>query len=133
MLPDTEFYGHYVNKFTYPGWFCFVLWVIFFFSFIAFFEESIISYHNVSEPDRSSMMLTKSNEALKNINEQYFDDNLVKKDIDEIIKEERTTFSYIAVAFTILTLTLFLLRVNNYITLDDHGMRIRPNTLNSTI
>ena len=111
LLPDSEFLGNSLNVYTYPGWFCLALWTIYVISFLVLFDDSVISYSKTCEPDKSTVSI-RSEDTLRNINAQYYDDNLVRKDIEELIKEESTTFSYIAVAFTILTLVLFLLRVN---------------------
>jgi MFS family permease len=110
MLPDTMILQYNVNIYTYPGWFCLFLWILFFLCFLVMFHEDIIQYTKLNVSERIAK--SKSEDALRKLNLQYYDDNLVKKDIEDMIKEESTTFSYIAVAFTILTLVLVLLRVS---------------------
>ena len=110
-LPEFKISFLDVNQFTYPGWVCLIFWSLYTLVFLSFFDDEMISYSYFTNKDDNTSIASHSSLVLKKINEEYYNNDLVKKDIEDLIEKEQTTFSYINIAFTILSFLLFTTRV----------------------
>jgi MFS family permease len=123
------------NNMTNPGWFCLVLWLIFtLFILFAFKDpdegeattsssspiqsqtqsmrtDSLINSNNgpVIKLEESKNAVNPGSNALTSANT-----NMFEHDIQEIIHEQESTYSYMNIAFTILILVLLVIRVRKF-------------------
>jgi hypothetical protein len=125
-LPEVSYKKLSFNAFTSPGWLLLTLWVAFTGLFFFLFEEhpNIKSdanevYDDFEKIESVSAGFKSDSESkqrclkgLKKMNATFNNMNLVEKEIEEIIKEEEEKFSYLSIAFTILSLILFSIRVS---------------------
>jgi len=110
-----------VNIFTNPAIFCIILWIIFSIFFIFLFEEvqNQKNSYKISDADiiNSLLLSNKECDSLKHyeeickINDNYTPINMVYKDIQILIREEETTFSYTSVSLKLLGFILFIIKV----------------------
>ena len=114
-----------INIFTNPGLFCTLSWGIFAIIFIFLFEEvqNQKNSYKMSDADLINNLLLNNKECdsfkhyeeICKINDNYTPINMVYKDIQILIKEEETTFSYLSVALKLLGIILFTIKVRiNY-------------------
>jgi hypothetical protein len=145
QIPDKNYFDFRFNKFTYPGWFCAIIWIIYgIFLSINFLDklkinefsdieiENNIAKENIineleidknKDKDKGKFKekidyfnldnelntnINKSNEDIKNFS---FSSNLIEYDINNLIREQDESFSYMSISFVILILILFLIRV----------------------
>lgn len=122
IVQDFSLKGVNFNVYTNPGWFCLTLWIIFYAVFLILFEETVNhkNLYKKSDADLSNgHLLFKEIEAVKHteeiskINENFTTVNLVSKDIQMLMNEEEKKFSYISIAFYLLSSILFLIRVRS--------------------
>jgi len=139
-LPDYEKWIFKFNKFTNPGWFFSIVWLIFG-TYIsgAFIDNLDIKLAEDEEKNSKEIDKTdhisytndiKSNENLShlaynnkiNINSRAVNNNDVEKstnvssnlieyDIQNLIREQENTFSYMSISFLLLVIILLLIRV----------------------
>ena len=105
-------FGFELNFYTYPGYFCLVIWVLFFFVILLLFKDD--KPIQISAPHLDTI-ITKPNLArLETISEASKEDstNLVNKEIKELLEDENKAFSYSSVSFMILIAALLVSRVN---------------------
>ncbi len=128
-LPEVSYFNLNFNAYTYPGWVLLFMWIVFTIIFFNLFEEhpSIKSdlnefcddYERMEKMESLSIGVRSSYESkvkcikgIKKMNSGFNNINLVEKEIESILKEEEEKFSYLSIAFTILSLILFSLRVS---------------------
>lgn len=111
------------NPYTNPGWICMALWVIFSFILLSLFDDNAIKYHGSISADienrtppaggtfESREKVEKCVKEIKKLNQNFTNVNLVEKDIESLIKEEEETFSYLSIAFTLLSVILITSRM----------------------
>lgn len=126
QIPEFSFKKVEFNFYTNPGWLSFILWIVFAFILFYQFNDHInMNYiNNLSNnnPDEEiyrtrgeSLSLEKSekiNNEILNMNRSYTSLDLLEKEIDQIIKEEEGTFSYLSKMFYLLSSILFTTRVS---------------------
>ncbi len=120
LIPEFSINNIYLDAYTYPGWFCFFIWIFFSFILVTSFDDHVekkINYLNDYEKVDSSpkKMSIDSKEKfateLRKMNTSFNTSNLVEKDVQNIILEESQNFSYLSISFSILSLVLFTIRV----------------------
>jgi hypothetical protein len=111
-FPQQSFGAVSLNTHTYPGWFFFVIWIVFFFTIITFFSDEVLTKVIVS--DQADTEIPKpSNGKLEVIYEEKEGESvsLVNKEIKELIENQKNAFSYMSVSFMVLIAVLFVARV----------------------
>jgi hypothetical protein len=123
-IPEFSINNINFDAYTYPGWFCFIIWIMFSFVLFTSFEDHVekkIKYLNdfekVDSPPKKLSLDSKEKYAaeLRKINTTYHTTNLVEKDVQNIIMEESQNFSYLSISFSILSLVLFSIRVKYFL------------------
>lgn len=127
--------------YTNPCWFCLVIWIKFFFVILHFFKES--AYKQVNEyskiennfvakedylykPQNQMVMsdsnnkLTSKETSVKLSSTETESEDMVKREIQELLNEEEKTFSFLGTAFLILVFVLLIIRVMHPLKLDEY-------------
>lgn len=129
------------NQFTYPGWFFAVVWLLFgIFISGAFIDNLDIKLaedeeKNSKEIDKTDhISYTEDNKSYENLNSSLNNNNnnnnnpksinnndiekstsvssnLIEYDIQNLIREQENTFSYMSISFLLLVIILLLIRV----------------------
>lgn len=135
-FPDNENWILKFNKFTNPGWFCAVIWLIFGIYISGAFIDNLDiriaedEKKNSNEIDKADQILNQENYISKeNINSEAVNanlksnnnnenekstsvsSNLIEYDIQNLIREQENTFSYMSISFLLLVIILLLIRV----------------------
>ncbi len=123
MPKGASYYSLNFNSFTNPGWFCAGLWIVFLLFVVLFFNDpdkidntntntdSSAKGTSDSFTDKKEGCITSTNTTTKKILSNVND---IEHDIQEIIHEEESTYSYMNIAFSILIFILLVLRVSTY-------------------
>lgn len=133
---EYVFFEMRFNNMTNPGWFCLILWLVFtLFILFAFKDpqhsESTTSSNSLIESQTHSLKNDSRNnsnsghviklEENKNLSNAIISNgmtspntNMFEHDIQEIIHEQESTYSYMNIAFTILILVLLVIRVRKF-------------------
>lgn len=137
QIPDDVFYKIRFNQYTYPGWFCAIIWIIYgIFLVIHFidnldikekiekekenekekekeYENDIVKGIDKIDEKESSNYFENNNKTIEDVKNSSFTSNLIEYDIRNLIREQETTFSYMSISFVILVAILFIIRVIN--------------------
>ena len=118
--------------YTNPCWFCMVLWIFFFFVILSGFSECAYKFdakniNHISETQAkdeysykppNQIVVNQSNSEFKSkeenskiISTEAESDDMVKKEIQELINDEDKAFSYMGTSFLILLFILLVIRV----------------------
>lgn len=109
FFPDEyTFFSLRFNNLTNPGWLCMAIWAVFIFIVSSSFKDPEILEKKSAEASQQSNS-TQSITEKKSMDSSK--DSEIEKDINNIIHEEETSYSYMSIAFTILVCILLVIRV----------------------
>ncbi len=134
QFPNYEYSFLKFNQYTNPGWFCTLIWLFFGIYISGTFIDNLeiksakeyekILNKDIDETDNifnnekiqsneNSQSLKKSNPKSNEVDKSTsVSSNMIEYDIQNLIREQETTFSYMSISFLLLVIILLFIRVN---------------------
>ena len=119
LIPEFQIINFHFNLFTYPGWFCWAIWILFSIFFLSLFEQvkNHKKLYEITDADLTNGHINQKDvesfkySELEKINANFTSINLVAKDIQTLIELEEANSSYLSIASYLLGVILFLIKV----------------------